>query len=161
MLRSYWALWFTFPLISACDGWEVFQSEEKPLGADPYVLSILHAESCPLPEGLDPKAVTIVSYNVRLLGQHAQKVPANYFYASLLTTDGSRYLADFPGCTPLLSGAPVGPGETAQGYLNFPVPPGKTPEKIVYAPALTGKPRGGALLELPLNPKAPEEPAAL
>lgn len=130
------------------------------MGTDPYVLSILGAESCALPEGLDPKVVTIVSYNVRLRGQHAQKVPANYFYASLLTTDGSRYLSDFPGCTPLLSGPPVGPGETAQGYLNFPVPPGKTPERLVYAPTLTGKSKGTEVVELHLNSTPPVDPEA-
>lgn len=158
MLSRSWALWCTFPFVAACDGWEIFQSEETPLGSDPYVLSILNTESCPLPEGLDPKVVTILSYNVRLRGQHAQKVPVNYFYASLLTTDGSRYLADFPGCAPLLSGPPVGVGEAAQGYLNFPVPPGKTPERLVYAPTLTGEHKGEAQVELHLNPKLPEEP---
>lgn len=156
MLRSLWTLSFVFSLLTACDGWEIFPSEKAPLGPDPYVLSILHAESCPLPEGLDPKKVAIVSYNIRLRGGHAQKVPANYFYASLLTTDGSRYLADFPGCAPLLSGPPIGPGETAQGYLNFPVPPGKTPEKLVYAPQLTGAPKGGGLIEIHLNSQVPE-----
>ncbi len=140
--------------LPACDGWEIFQSDETPLGDEPFVLSILNVEACPLPEGLDPKAVTIKSYNVRLRGQLEQGVPANYFYASLLTTDGSRYLADYPGCEPLLSAAPVLPGETAEGYLNFPVPPGKVPDKLVYAPALT---TAEHLVEIPLNSRVPEE----
>lgn len=158
MLRSSWALWLAVPLLAACDGWEVFQSDDAPLGPEPYVFSLLNAESCPLPEGLDPKQVTIVSYNVRLRGQHPQKVPVNYFYASLLTTDGSRYLADFPGCSPLLSGPPVGPGETAQGYLNFPVPPGKAPARLVYSPELTGTPKTTPVVELLLNPAGPSSP---
>jgi hypothetical protein len=160
VLRSFWPLWIVFPLLPACDGWEIFPSDAPALGPEPYVLSILNTESCPLPDGLDPKAVSIVSYNVRLRGQHPQKVPANYFYASLLTSDGSRYLADFPGCAPLLSAPPVGPGQTAQGYLNFPVPPGKVPEKLVYAPELTGSPKGGGVIELLLNQKLPDEPEA-
>lgn len=143
----------TLPCFTACDGWEFFQSDSTPLGEDPYVLSILNVEACPLPEGLDAKRVTILSYNVRLRGQHEHGVPANYFYASLLTTDGSRYLADFPGCEPLLSGPPVGPGDSAQGYLNFPVPPGKTPSKLVYAPTLTGDTPGESLVELTLDTK--------
>lgn len=151
MLRCSWALCLALPLVSACDGWEVFPSDDVPLGPDPYVFSLLSREICPLAEGLDPRQVAILSYNVRLRGAHPQKVPANYFYASLLTTDGSRYLADFPGCGPLLSGPPLGPGETAQGYLNFPVPPGKTPEKLVYSPLLTGKPQGAPVVELLLN----------
>src|SRR5690606_21170119 len=118
-------------LLSACDGWEFFQSEETIVSDEPYRLSILGTETCPLPEKLDPKKVMILSYRVRLRGQHPLGVPANYFYASLLTTDGSRYLADYAGCSPLLSGPPLLPGQVAEGFLNFPIPPHKSPDKLV------------------------------
>jgi len=135
----------------SCEGWDIFGSDDITLGDEPYALSIMSTESCPLPQGLNPKAVAIVSYKVRLRGNHPEKVPANYFYASLLTTDGARYLADYPGCSPVLSTPPVAMGEIADGYLNFPIPPGKTPHKLVYAPALTGTPKGDSLVEIALG----------
>lgn len=138
-------------LTLSCEGWDLFGSDDTYLGDEPYTLSILSTESCPLPEGLNPRTVMIMSYQVRLRGRHPEKVPANYFYASLLTTDGARYLADFPGCSPVLSASPVKPGEAADGYLNFPIPPGKTPHKLVYAPTLSGKPKGSSLLEITLS----------
>lgn len=113
-------------------------------------MSILSTESCPLPAELDPKKVAIHSFRVKLVGVHPQGVPANYFYASLLATDGSRYLADYAGCKPLLSGDPLYPGQVAEGHLNFPLPPSATPEKIVYAPELTGTPAGSPVVEISL-----------
>lgn len=150
-LQCWWALPLSLFSFTACDNWELFQSDSTPLDKEPFVVSILNAEACPLPEGLDPKKVMIKSYNVRLSGHLKEGVPANYFYASLLTTDGSRYLADYPGCEPLLSGPPLSSGESAQGYLNFPIPPGKTPDKLVYAPELTVEDGEDHLVELSLN----------
>lgn len=137
--------------LTGCDGWEFLQSEEAASSAEPFRLSILSAETCPLPPELDPKEVTIVSYRVRLRGQHPQGVPANYFYASLLATDGSRYLADFPGCSPVLSGPPLLPGEVAEGFLNFPIPPSSSPETLVFSPELTGRSAERPHVELSLQ----------
>jgi len=85
-------------------------------------------------------------------------VPANYFYASLLTTDGERYLAEYPGCDPVLSGTPLGRGQSGEGFLNFPLPPSKTPEKIVYSPVLIDGEKA-PLVELTLRGARPPAPA--
>lgn len=152
-----WLIALFLVIFPGCDGWEIFPSEEPLASDEAYRLSILNKEMCPLPEGLDAKKVLIHSYNVRLRGQHPGSVPANYFYASLLTTDGSRYIAGYEGCEPLLSGPPLGPGESAEGYLNFPVPPGKVPAKLAYAPALAGNEVEEVLIELGLNEKPARE----
>jgi hypothetical protein len=143
--------------LSGCDGWDLFQSEETIPRDEPYVLSILSTESCPLPDGLDPKEVVIHSYKVKLLGIHPGGVPVNYFYASLLATDGERYLAGYTGCQPLLSGSPIYPGESAEGFLNFPLPPNKTPDKLVFSPELTGKPKGSPVVEISLGSSPVQE----
>jgi hypothetical protein len=106
-----------------------------PEGA-PYILTILTQENCPVPEGLDPRNVIIQSYKVKLVGGTTTGVPANYFYASLLTEDGHRYLAEFEGCAPVLSGPPLDSGQTAVGYLNFPLPPSKSAKTLEFAPRL-------------------------
>ena len=118
--------------------------QEQPPGAEleaterPFTVTILDTQACPLPEGVDAQAKRILGIKVRLRSHHRGRVPANYFYASLLTTGGARYLAELVGCTPLLSDAPLGPGETAEGYPNFPLPIDATPARLVYAPKLDG-----------------------
>jgi hypothetical protein len=111
-------------------------SEEASAAAGGYEILLLDTETCPLPAGLDPADQTIVSYKVKLISAESSGIPVNYFYASLVTTDGQRYLADHPGCTPRLSGPPIFSGESATGYLNFPLPRSKTPEKVEYSPEL-------------------------
>ena len=147
------ALSTLFLLISSCgcsnlDLW----SDPEELSRDtPFTLSLLETESCPLPEALDPKKVVIHSYRVRVRSHHRGRVPVNYFYASLLTTDGDRYLAEFQGCPGPLNGPPLQPGEAADGFINFPVPPSKTPEKVVYAPELIGLSLSESTQEVPVR----------
>lgn len=152
--RSFWIL-VLLPTLSACDSWAGLFDQGGEQVEGPFELSLLATETCPLPAGLDPARVAIRSYRVRIRSALDSGVPANYFYASLLTSDGSRYLADFPGCAPLLSGAPAYAGEEAIGYLNFPVPPDKTPETIVYAPRLEGLQREASVRELALRENEP------
>lgn len=111
--------------------------DSEPTAA--YQLTVLEQKPCPLPPGVDPKKTQLLGVRVRLVSHEASGIPANYFYASVLTTDGSRYLAEHPGCSPLLSGRPLFPGQIAEGYLNFPLPLEKTPETLVYAPILEGQ----------------------
>lgn len=106
---------------------------------EPYELEVTGARTCPLPSHLDPKNVRIVSYRIRLRGHDPGRVPANYFYASLVTTDGDRYLASYEGCSPLLLADPLKPGEEASGMVNFPIPPSKTPETLTYSPELLNR----------------------
>lgn len=93
---------------------------------------------------------------VRLTGRYPSRVPANYFYASLVSRDGERYLPTADGCRPLLSGAPLLPGETREGYANFPIAAKRSAQKLAYAPNL-GKTAGAA----ELTPSASVVEAAL
>lgn len=147
----------TLVCTSSCNKLEFWSAPEELNSDTPFTLSILETESCPLPPTLDPKKVVIHSYRVRLRGQHKSRVPVNYFYASLLTTDGNRYLAEFPGCPGPLSGPPLAPGETADGFMNFPVPPSKIPEKLVYAPELIGLGLSASTQEVPVRASVHDE----
>ena len=122
-------------------------------GAPPraFEIRLLGAESCPLPAHLNPKSVALLSYRVRLSSHHPSGVAANYFYATLLTTDGERYLSDFYGCAPLLAADPLQAGEQAEGFLNFSIPLSKIPEKLVYSPVLMHLPDGQAVEEIALE----------
>jgi hypothetical protein len=83
-------------------------------------------------------------------------VAANYFYASVLASDGSRYLAELPGCEPVLTGAPLGPGETREGYLNIPFPAHKEARTLAYLPPVGNYPAARRAVEMALK-AAPED----
>jgi hypothetical protein len=130
-------LWSLLPWVTGCQQLGLFPSDSEEISdGAPYTLSILAQENCSLPENLDPKTVIIQSFKVKLVGRTGSGVPANYFYASLLTEDGNRYLAGFEGCAPVLSGAPLSPGQSAVGFLNFPLPPSKVTKTLEYSPRL-------------------------
>ena len=124
-------------------------------------VTVLDVTACPPPVGFDTARMQLIGVRVEVQGGHPRGVPANFFYGSLLTTDHSRYLAELPGCSPALSHPPLRPGESAQGYLNFPVPLGKSVETLVYAPPLPGRAYGEGAVELALRaehaPTAAEE----
>ena len=135
----------------SCESWAILEHNDPIDEKTPYRLRLLSTESCALPTHLSPKNVTIVGYRVRLEGNLSSKVPANYFYASLLTTDGERYLSSFYGCEPLLAGEPLGPGESAEGFVNFSIPLSKTPGQLVYAPKLMLLSEAASTTELSLT----------
>lgn len=83
-----------------------------------------------------PTPASTLGVKVRLTGHYESGIPANYFYASLLSRDGTRYLPATEGCRPLLSGAPLRPGETREGYANFPIAARKGADRLAYAPNL-------------------------
>lgn len=140
------------PLLAVgCRGWEFWEPEGADSSGAPYQLQILSSAPCPLPPGLNPEVVTIRSYRVRLRASDASGVPANYFYASVLTKDGSRYLASYEGCAPVLSLDPLGSLEEAEGYLNFPMPPSKIPDALVYAPELLSRTENESTVTLSLG----------
>jgi len=141
-------------LSGGCSGCSVFEHKVENQVDHPYQLKLLNLESCPLPEHLNPKDVVLLSYRVRIQSNLASKVPANYFYASLLTTDGERYLSTYYGCAPLLTADPLGEGETADGFFNFSIPASKIPEKLVYSPKLLNISEQDALVELQVDPTA-------
>jgi len=85
-------------------------------------------------KGQEP--LSTLGVKVRVTGRYPDRVPANYFYASLLARDGARYLPTTKGCQPLLSGPPLLPGESREGYANFPILAQKSAERLAYAPNL-------------------------
>ncbi len=121
--------------------------------AQPLRLTLLEVTPCPAPPGLDAHKVQVLGVRVRVEGHHPRGVPANYFYASLLTNDQARYLAERAGCSPVLAAPPLEPGQSAEGFLNFPVPVGKTIDTLVYAPRVGGPHDGEARVELALGAK--------
>lgn len=76
-----------------------------------------------------------VGVKVRVTAHYEGGVPANYYYASLLSQGGDRFLATAEGgCRPLLSGPPLRPGESREGYVNFPLESKKGARRLAYAP---------------------------
>ncbi len=140
--------------ISACEGWEIMERTASFEEGQAFRIRVLSMESCPLPAHLDPKNVTLISYRVSLEGNHASNVPANYFYATLVTTEGDRYLSTYYGCQPVLADAPLQPAQSTEGFLNFSLPPSKVPEKLVYAPNLMEMSKEASTMELVIDANA-------
>lgn len=115
-----------------------------------YAFEMLGVEQCARPEGADAKK-RIVGVRVRVTGRAESGIPANYFYASLITHTGQRYLAEPLGCRPLLSGPPLAPGERAEGFLNFAVPLEQNPERVLYLPNIGDRPEREVARELLLG----------
>jgi hypothetical protein len=116
-----------------------------------FELQLLSQEKCPLPSKPGAPERAALGIKVRLVGLAPEGVAANYFYASLLSHDGSRYLAELPGCGPVLGGAPLYPGETREGYFNIPLPAHKQARSLVYAPPIGTYPAQSRTVEIPLE----------
>lgn len=151
---ALWRLGFgaLAPLLLACSSsGSAGQSPERP-----FELSLVDTRACPVPPTLDDKTTRVVGLKVRITSRHAGNVPANYFYGSVLTKDGTRYLAALSGCTPVLASRPLEPGESSEGFLNFAVPKDTRLDRVAYAPRLAdsiGSERleqGDLVVEVPL-----------
>lgn len=138
----------TFWALSSCQ-----ELGPKPAATAPYELEILSTETCNLPSAPGEPARTTLGVKVRLTSHTELGLAANYYYASILTSDGSRYLAELPGCQPVLSGAPLRPSETAEGFLNIPIPSQKKPETLVYLPPIDQLPEKDRVTERKLTGK--------
>jgi hypothetical protein len=114
-----------------------------------FELEILSTEKCPLPTEPGSPERAALGVKVKLTSRVPDGVAANYFYASVLASDGSRYLAELPGCSPVLSGAPLYSGEARLGYVNIPIPSHKQPEKLVYSPPVGKYPTAERVREVP------------
>lgn len=137
---------------TSCRGLDLFD-DEAPLDPNAaYGLSILETGSCPLPPGVDAAKMRILGLRVRLRAGR-DDVPANFFYASVLTNDENRYLAEHTGCSPVLSGRPLRAGEVREGYLNFPLPLEKSAQTLVYAPLIDGLSEKEQTKSLALGPR--------
>lgn len=116
-----------------------------------FELELLTQEKCPLPSKPGAPERASLGLKVKLTARAPEGVAANYFYASLISSDGARYLAELPGCAPVLSNAPLLPGETAEGYLNIPLPVNKVAKALVYAPPVGQYPVAARTVEIPLQ----------
>jgi hypothetical protein len=109
-------------------------------GGQPFEVEVTSVTYCESGQEASPKdgpaREGALGVKVRLTGRYESGVPANYFYASLLSRDGTRYLAATAGCRPLLSGPPLLPGESREGYVNFPLQAKKGADRLAYAPNL-------------------------
>lgn len=127
----------------------------------PYELTILERRSCELPSRPGAPERSALGIRVRLISRSELGVAANYYYASVLAGDGSRYLAELPGCSPVLSGAPLRSGESAEGFLNFPLPPDRSPAQLVYLPPIGTMPENVRARQIQLTTTTlPNEPNA-
>lgn len=125
----------------------------------PYDFTLLGVETCPLPAPNGSRARSVLGLRVRMTSRSDLRVAANYFYASLLTSDGSRYLAEQPGCEPILAAAPLAAGQSAEGFINVPVPAQKRPSRLQYLPPLGDTPEHLRVTELPLDTTTSALPA--
>jgi len=126
-------------------------AEDDSLGEHPYEATLVSIDTCPLPTPSGEPERSVLGVRIRLTGKTPARVAANYFYASVLTVDGSRYLAGQPGCEPLLAAAPLKPGESAEGYVNVPIPSHKKPDRLQYLPPIDGQAERLRAVELPLD----------
>lgn len=125
--------WILCTLGLACDP-KSAGGPSPPAAPAPFQIEVLSTGACEAGASPSEKANRIFGVKVRITGKHSSGVPANYFYGSVLSTRGDRYLAELSGCSPALVGPPLFEGEAREGYLNFPMPPEKRPEILVYSP---------------------------
>lgn len=109
-------------------------------GGPPFEVEVTSVTFCepaqPAPAQAGSPREGALGVKVRLSSRYESGLPANYFYASLLGRDGTRYLAMTAGCRPLLSGPPLLPGQSREGYVNFPLQAKKSADRLAYAPNL-------------------------
>jgi hypothetical protein len=140
-------------------GWVPVSCAPTPEGgahAKAFELELLSTEKCPLVTKPGAPERAALGFKVRVTGRAPEGIAANYFYASVVASDGSRYLAELPGCEPVLTGAPLAPGEAREGYLNIPFPAHKNPRTLVYLPPVGNYPVAQRALELTLKPASEE-----
>lgn len=119
-------------------------TQASSASASPFELEVTSVTVCEAPADasassqprVETSGPSTLGVKVRLTGRYPSRVPANYFYASLVNRDGTRYLPTADGCRPLLSGTPLLPGETREGYANFPLAAKKSAQKLAYSPNL-------------------------
>lgn len=141
---SSWSL-LVLPSLLSCT-----KEPSRPNPGKVFDLEVLSTEKCSLPAPLGAPERSALGVKVKLTAHVPEGVAANYFYASVLAADGSRYLAELPGCSPVLSGAPLYAGQTQIGYLNIPIPAHKQPRTLVYAPPLAAYPVARRVREIEL-----------
>src|SRR5690606_9312691 len=115
--------------------------------ARPFELDVMTVRDCEAPPharlGNDEM---LLGVKVKLRALRDQ-TPQNYFYASLVDSEGRRYPPSFTGCTPRLTGEPLARGMAREGFVNFILPRDARKLTLEYAPRIgnTNKARGTLL----------------
>jgi len=104
-----------------------------------YSLRLGEIKTCPIEPYLKPKpGSTVLGVEVTITGTTALDVPANPFYATLLSQTGEPFPATLAGCKPELRAAHLNGGKDASGFISFVVPEGGRAWKFHYRPAIIG-----------------------
>lgn len=109
-------------LLPACEGWTLFErGKERPRDGQLLTIKVLGTKACDAPAGAS--SAKLLGVEVELTSFSATNVPASFYYATLDDGVKSTYRALSTGCEPLLAGSPLAYGQTARGFLTFPVQP--------------------------------------
>ncbi len=109
-------------LLPACEGWTLLdRGKERPRDGRLLTLKVLGTKACDAPPGAS--SAKLLGVEVELTSFSPTNVPANFYYATLDDGVRSTYRALPKGCEPVLSGTPLADGQSARGFLTFPVQP--------------------------------------
>ena len=97
-----------------------------------------------------PDGVKKFAVEVEVQGLSQVEVPANPFYATLMTEQGQQYESTLAGCAPLLTAQRLTRGQSARGWITFDIPDAARPTSLLYRPAIIGV--GSPEVELQLGP---------
>jgi hypothetical protein len=104
-----------------------------------FELSVHGVKTCSVEPHLQPPAgVKRLGVEVTITARSDVQVPANPFYALVLTPQGNRFEATLAGCQPVLTATRLGNGDSARGWISFDLPESLSQARFSYAPALLG-----------------------
>lgn len=151
MPRPCLALWLLAALALGCKEQPAptkpSTSAEVSAGDRPFELDVVAVRDCETPRHAPlENDEMLLGVKVKLRARRDQ-TPQNYFYASLVDSEGRRYAPSFSGCTPRLVGEPLAATQTATGFVNFRLPRDARGLTLEYAPRIghTNKARGTLL----------------
>jgi hypothetical protein len=79
-----------------------------------------------------------VAVDVALEGASRLEVPANPFYATLVTESGESVASTLAGCEPSLPSIRLVAGQKARGLVTFEIPKATRKFEVRYAPLVIG-----------------------
>ena len=104
-----------------------------------YTMVVRQVKTCATKSYTKPRAgFEKVGVLVEITALSDQRVPANSFYARIVSRGGKEYRATFGGCTPDLRHTPLAKGESTSGWMTFEIPERTTGLRLKYAPFLRG-----------------------
>lgn len=104
-----------------------------------YTMRLTGVKECELEPYFEPQSGHIIlGVEVALEGRADTRVPANPFYATLVSGSGETYPSTLAGCRPGLTATQLSAGESALGFISFVVPATAADFKLHYRPVLIG-----------------------